>query len=86
MAIAPAPIPIDRRLTDRARLDECRMELQEANRAELIFIRRVHGDASRVIRLIEGGLLAEAHSVAGGLVHQANRRIVQLRTPDGGAA
>lgn len=86
MAIAPIPMPLDRRLTDQARIDECRIELAVHKAEEITFIRRVRGDANRVIRLIEGGLLAEAHSTLGSLVHVSNRREAQVVAPDDGSA
>lgn len=63
----------------RTEADELRMELEAHRHEELIFIRRTWGDSGRIVRLIEGGLLAEAVSVAGGLVHASNRRTMQLR-------
>ena len=64
--------------------EEAQMELDVHKAEELVFIHRVKGDSHRVIRLIEGGLLAEAHSTLGGLVHAANRRETQV-TGDGAA-
>ena len=80
---APTQVALLRRSTDgrqpdkRSALDNCRIELDARRHEELIIVRRVAGDSHRILRLIEGGRLAEAHSVAGGLLHTANRRLHQ---------
>lgn len=82
MAIAPLRLP-----KPDWRLEECQIELAVHKADEITFIRRVRGDASRVIRLIEGGLLAEAHTTLGGLVHASARRESQVTAkPDEGDA
>ena len=80
-AILPLPV---RKQDVRGELADARIELAVQRHEELTFIRRFKDDAARVIRLIEGGLLVEAEFTAGGMLHLAGRREVQLTTPDEG--
>lgn len=86
MVLRAAPITIARKQDIRGELADSRIELAVHRHEELTFIHRVRNDATRVIRLIEGGMLAEAHSTLGGLLHAATRREAQTQTPDDGAA
>ena len=75
----------ERKHDRRSETEELRMELHAHKAEELVFIRRVQNDATRVFRLIEGGLLVEAHFTLGDLLHTAGRRERQVTTPDGAA-
>ena len=81
MSAAPIPLPF-RKQDVRGELADCRMELAVHKAEELIFVRRFKDDASRVIRLIEGGLLVEAQFKSAELLHAAGRREVQLTASD----
>lgn len=60
------------------RAEETAIERHVARHEECDLVRSVAEDARRIVRLIEGGLLTEAASVAGGLLNRANRRLIQL--------
>ena len=80
---AASPLRLSERKQDiRGELADCRIELTVHKAEELIFVRRFKDDASRVIRLIEGGLLVEAQFKSAELLHAAGRREVQLLASD----
>jgi hypothetical protein len=79
MALA-APLP--RKQDVRGELADTRVELAANRTSELVFIHRIRGDASAVIRLLVNDQIPEACSVLGGMVHATDRRLGQLAVTD----
>lgn len=86
-------LDFSRRKTDRRteeadrenELTDLRLELIARDEEAVTFAIRVENGTRRLLRLIEGGLLPEAHQVGAAMNYDARRLLRQRTDPEGAA-